>query len=322
MALTPAPALAATATFTAPGCSTWPVPSGVASVNISAVGSVGVGGTGDLVSGTLSGLASGQTLDLCVNYGGGGTGTGGGAGGGASGVALGNDFSTPVLIAAGGGGAGYGGGPLTQGGSAGSPSGGTGGSNGGGGGGGGGGNNTTMMGGSRGADVPCPFGVTCVASTAGAVFSAAGPGTGGTGGNGGNGGGGGGGGYYGGGGGGGTGPGGNQAGGGGGGSDFCATSLSAPTALSGCGVTGTNTSFGAASVTLAYTAVPAAPCIVPALKGKTFKKAKKALQKAKCHTGNVKRIGHKPRRVVTESPKAGTTLAGGSPIELKVKGAT
>lgn len=227
-----------------------------------------------------------------------------------------------MLIAGGGGGGAEG---SSNGGSAGLPSGGAGATVSGGGG--GGGNNTTMMGGSAGHAGSCSFPDTCPAGTAGAVFSPVGPGAGGTGGGGTaqNGGGGGGGGYYGGGGGGNGGFGGAGGGGGGGGSDFCASSLPAPSALSGCGVAGANATFGTASVTLAYTvpaAVPAAPCIVSALKGKTFKKAKQALQRANCHTGNVKRIGHKPRRVVRESPKAGTALAGGSPIDLKVKGAT
>ena len=77
------PALAKTKSFTSTGCSTWTVPAGVPSVSIQATGSAGQpvnggvapGGTGDVVSGTLSGLSSGQVLDLCVNSGGGAGGT-------------------------------------------------------------------------------------------------------------------------------------------------------------------------------------------------------------------------------------------------------
>lgn len=44
--------------------------------------------------------------------------------------------------------------------------------------------------------------------------------------------------------------------GGGGGSDFCAFSQPAPASLSDCAVTGTNSSFGTASVTITYTPLP------------------------------------------------------------------
>jgi hypothetical protein len=93
------------------------VPAGVRSVQITATGSAGEdgnsgipssGGTSDVVRGTPSGLSAGQVLDVCVDFGSGAAGIGnegnGGAGGGASGVALGSDFSSPVLVAAGGGG--------------------------------------------------------------------------------------------------------------------------------------------------------------------------------------------------------------------------
>jgi hypothetical protein len=249
------PALAKTKSFTSAGCSTWTVPAGVSSVQITATGSAGqgaAGGTGDVVSGTLSRLSSGHVLDLCVDYGGGAAGAGslqnGGAGGGASGVGLGSDFSTPVLIAGGGGGsASNNGGSLTDsGGNAGLPSGGGGGSVNGDGGGGG---TQTTFGTGGAADPSC--GGTCTGGANGAGFTSAGPGTGGAGGGGFDGGGGGGGGYYGGGGGGGSEllPG----GGGGGGSDFCASSLAAPFSLSGCRVTGTNATYGTASVMLTYT---------------------------------------------------------------------
>ena len=95
------------------------------------------------------------------------------------------------------------------------------------------------------------------AGAKGARFTATGQGRGGAGGvsppgggGGGYGGGGGGGGYYSGGGGG---AGGGAAGGGGAGSDFCASTLAAPLSLSGCGPTGTNSTFGTASVVLTYT---------------------------------------------------------------------
>ena len=217
-------ALATTVSFTTKGCSTWSVPSGVWSVQISAVGAAGApghlapGGTGDGVSAILSGLSAPQTLDVCVDFGGGAGGSttsgfDGGVGGGASGVSLGSDFTTPGLVAGGGGGGGEG---IRDGGGAGEPSGSFGvpippcliGSACGGGGG------TQSTFGNGGGGAGC-FG--CGPGGAGAKFSGAGPGTGGVGGStsGGRGGGGGGGGYYGGGGGGGAG-GGDGAGGGGG----------------------------------------------------------------------------------------------------------
>ena len=263
-----APALATTKSFTKHGCSTWRVPARVSSVAIEATGSAGgaapgdsaaLGGSGDVVSGALSGLGSGQVLDVCVDHGGGVAGAGsqaaddGGAGGGASGVAMGSGFSAPALIAAGGGGGAiFNGG----GGGAGLPDGGAGAPNpppcstacGGGGG-------TQSTFGAGGAAGPCT--ATCGAGAKGVRFTAAGPGRGGAGGvsppgggGGGYGGGGGGGGYYSGGGGG---AGGGSAGGGGAGSDFCASTLAAPLSLSGCGPTGTNSTFGTASVVLTYT---------------------------------------------------------------------
>ncbi len=111
---------------TTQGCTTqYSIPSGDNSVLIQATGGAGgsgrdadypytsdpnAPGQGGYVTGTIVGV-SGQ-LDVCVGVGGGPSpGTGGdnfigGAGGGASGVSLGSDFSTPVLIAGGGGGAG------------------------------------------------------------------------------------------------------------------------------------------------------------------------------------------------------------------------
>jgi hypothetical protein len=167
-------------------------------------------------------------------------------------VALGSDFSTPVLIAAGGGG---GAGAEDSGGGAGLPSGGAGAH-----GnpcsgtfacGGGGGDNTAMMAGAGGTADPGCTG--CAPGVDGAASSSAGPGAGGAGGVGQlPGGGGGGAGYFGGGGGGGA---NTSAGGGGGGSDFCASSLTGAS-LSGCDATGTNSTFGTASVVLTYTASP------------------------------------------------------------------
>jgi hypothetical protein len=256
LALGPSAAFGDTTSFTTAGCTTWAVPPGVSGVQIAATGSAGqnpgtvVGGTGDVVSGTLSGLSPSDVLDVCVNSGGGAGGSAGGAGGGASGVALGSDFTAPALLAGGGGGGGE---NFGSGGTAGLPGGAAGGDAGFPGREGGGG--TQSAGGTAGAaDGNC---APCTDGGAGAKFTSAGPGIGGAGGSNFEGGGGGGGGYYGGGGGGSSDSG--NAGGGGGGSDFCASALTGAS-LSGCGVTGSNPSFGTASVVLSYT-VAAAPSV-------------------------------------------------------------
>ncbi|HXN61650.1 MAG TPA: Ig-like domain repeat protein [Acidimicrobiales bacterium] len=243
-----------TVSFSTQGCSTWEVPAGVTSVDISAVGAAGnflgqASGLGDGVSGTLSNFPSNQVLDVCVDVGGGADGQGAafdaGGGGGGSGVSLGSDFSQPLIVA-GGGGADGGtlGSPSGAGGSAGYPAGSVGQDTNGSTGGGGGSATAVGWGGS-------PDG------SDGAAFSSAGPGSGGTGdgtGNGNDGGGGGGGGGYYGGGGGGT-SFSNGGSGGGGGSDLCSNVAN----VNGCSVSageGTGISAGTdpgdAEVTITY----------------------------------------------------------------------
>jgi hypothetical protein len=261
LALSPAlagSAIAANTTvaFTTQGCTSWTVPEGVSSVEIQATGAAGSGpwgppgGLGDRVSGTLSGLDGGtQVLYVCVDQGGGPSVNSGGRGGGASGVSMGSDFSSPVLVAGGGGGGGaFGAGGA--GGSAGMPVAEAGANTIVGGG--GGGDNIAGQGGAAGTS-PQPL----CNGQAGGGFTAAGPGIGGGGGGSvcGDGGGAGGGGYY-------AGGGGAASGvagaGGGGGTDFCAA------AIEGCAVSsgaGTQTTAGAgpgfAQVTISYTLLPA-----------------------------------------------------------------
>jgi hypothetical protein len=62
-----------------------------------------------------------------------------------------------------------------------------------------------------------------------------------------------------------------------------------------------------------------ATCKVPKLKGKTLKSAKKALKRAGCATGKVKRKKSKkakPRRVLKQSVKAGTVVPAGTKVGL------
>ena len=197
-----------THTDTTPGCRSYQVPTGAPSASVSAVGAAGgapfaglgdVGGSGGSVTGQIP-VTGGQSLYVCVNVGGGGGDSDAGGGGGASGVALGSDFSSPLVVAGGGGGA-----EVASGGNAGFPAGASGGDLTGPGGGGG----TATSGGSGGALGSSFYG------GGGAGFTAAGPGSGGSGALYG---GGGGAGYYGGGGGAGN-------AGGGGGSDYCDASV-------------------------------------------------------------------------------------------------
>ncbi|MBV9311997.1 MAG: PASTA domain-containing protein, partial [Solirubrobacterales bacterium] len=67
---------------------------------------------------------------------------------------------------------------------------------------------------------------------------------------------------------------------------------------------------------------PAQHCVVPKLKGKTLKQARKALRKAHCKLGKVKRPKHsKHKRLVVRSlsVKAGTILADGARVGVKLK---
>jgi hypothetical protein len=252
LALGAGSANATTTSFMTRGCSTWSVPAGVESIQITAIGEAGedrsdnpgTGGNGDVLTGTLSGLGAGQRLDVCVGYGEGAPGSDfAGAGGGAAGVALGSDFSDPVLIAAGGGGSGA----AAQGGNAGNPAGTAGAS-------------VSAKGGAPGTQTAFGAGGAGDAPSAdganGAASTSAGPGVGGAGGNAGSGwgGGGGGAGYYGGGG------GGDSAlaptGGGGGGSDLCPAST--------CQVTNRNASHSTTSVVFTYTVTKAPTSVVAA----------------------------------------------------------
>ncbi len=67
------------------------------------------------------------------------------------------------------------------------------------------------------------------------------------------------------------------------------------------------------------------PCVVPKLKNKTVSQAKKALTKANCALGTVKKAKSKTikkGRVISSSPKAGVTKPWGTKVNLKVsKGA-
>lgn len=183
-----APAGASSYTVTS-GCETFEVPIGVGAVHIEAVGAAGgpgassAGGNGDVVTATL-GIHYKEFLRICAGVGG-GAGTGPtedtrGNGGGASGVAIGTDFSQPVVVAAGGGGGGDG--SFAAGGPAGNPSGSAGGSSGNPDGG-SGTNGTAALGGKGGTrSTPGAGGTGFANGGGGSSFDASGPGAGGEGG--------------------------------------------------------------------------------------------------------------------------------------------
>ncbi len=256
-----------TKVYSSAGCTIWPVPGELAGdVTVTAIGAAGAtgptngagggggaGGDGDEIVGTLTGFESPtQSLDVCVDYGGGSGGTAasatddGGDGGGASGVSYGTDFTEPFIVAGGGGGGGSGalGGP---GGSVGDA-----------------GTGAPAQAGPGGGASDFSFGPggggLSSNGTAGAKFNAAGPGQGGNGANTTNGAtfgaGGGGGGYYGGGGGG---SGSTAGAGGGGGSDFCSPygAYSIDVMVSGC-----TTTAGAGTANTAGTATGDAEVIL------------------------------------------------------------
>ncbi len=59
-------------------------------------------------------------------------------------------------------------------------------------------------------------------------------------------------------------------------------------------------------------------CVVPKLKGKKLKAAKKALKKAHCSLGKVKPQGTKTGKVKKQKPKGGAVLPAGSKVNIKL----
>ncbi|MBV9311962.1 MAG: PASTA domain-containing protein, partial [Solirubrobacterales bacterium] len=61
----------------------------------------------------------------------------------------------------------------------------------------------------------------------------------------------------------------------------------------------------------------AVKCVVPKLKGKKLKKAKKALKKAHCRVGKVRGKHRKHGKVKRQKPKPGTILPAGSKVNIR-----
>jgi serine/threonine-protein kinase len=80
---------------------------------------------------------------------------------------------------------------------------------------------------------------------------------------------------------------------------------------------------GATSVTATFAKVP--PCLVPNVKGKSLKAARKAIAAHHCSVG---KIGHsfskkvKKGHVISQKPKPGSRLSHGAKVELVVSKGT
>jgi hypothetical protein len=81
------------------------------------------------------------------------------------------------------------------------------------------------------------------------------------------------------------------------------------------------TAVGTSPATAAdrFTFVKPVKCVVPKLKGKTLKAARKALKKAHCKLGKIKGPKGKKARIKKQKPKAGTVLASGSKVRVTTK---
>jgi hypothetical protein len=82
---------------------------------------------------------------------------------------------------------------------------------------------------------------------------------------------------------------------------------------------GTTTSyFSAPGFKLPISVKVALDCVVPNLKGKTLKAAKKALKKAGCRLGKVRPEGQTKGKVKRQKPAAGKTLAPGAKVNVRL----
>jgi hypothetical protein len=88
---------------------------------------------------------------------------------------------------------------------------------------------------------------------------------------------------------------------------------SAPGVVAVSVTTGGGKSAAVAADKFTYTA-----CVVPKLKGKTLRNARKALKRADCQLGKVKPKGQTTGHVKTQSPKVGRVLAPGSKVQVKL----
>ena len=88
---------------------------------------------------------------------------------------------------------------------------------------------------------------------------------------------------------------------------------SAPGVVAVSVTTGGGKSAAVAADKFTYTA-----CVVPKLKGKTLRNARKAIKRADCRLGKIKPKGQTTGHIKTQSPKAGRVLAPGSKVQVKL----
>jgi hypothetical protein len=88
---------------------------------------------------------------------------------------------------------------------------------------------------------------------------------------------------------------------------------SAPGVVAVSVTTGGGKSAAVAADKFTYTA-----CVVPKLKGKTLRNARKALKQVDCRLGKVKPKGQTTGHIRTQSPKAGKVVAPGSEVQVKL----
>jgi hypothetical protein len=108
-------------------------------------------------------------------------------------------------------------------------------------------------------------------------------------------------------------------------SENAITAVAPSNATSGPVDTSVTTVAGTSAISAAdqftYTAeLPTASCVVPKLKGKKVKAARKALTKADCKLGKVKGKKTKSAKVKKQSPKVGNVLPPGAKVNIKLGG--
>jgi hypothetical protein len=104
------------------------------------------------------------------------------------------------------------------------------------------------------------------------------------------------------------------------------TAVAPPSATVGAVPIGVTTIFGTGTSSQLFSyqspegsdAAPAARCVVPNLKGKKLKAARKALAKSHCKLGKVKGKRGKSVRVKSQHPKSGAALTAGSKVTVKL----
>jgi hypothetical protein len=110
-------------------------------------------------------------------------------------------------------------------------------------------------------------------------------------------------------------------GGGGGGASSAGAGGGAGSSGAGAGATNvsiTTDTTGQPSISLTYTAGPAAVCTVPKLVGRKLTKARKLLRAAHCELGKVRRLHRGARWVVRQKPHRGTVLPAGTAVKVKL----